>query len=293
MLANQKKVEYAAHAVISIILIALLIVASFFDQKISSALFSVNFISKIGAVLGKIPAYFIFAFAGAVLAKSASLKEKRYRTRLPLIMLYVIVTFMGSVMLGYSMVDDIVTNKLVKLLITGILTLLTMATVLSLVRLITADKINMLKKWAFTSLITIAVIIIAIAVIKISWGRVRYEDIVIGRGEFSPWYIPQGYTGSKSMPSGHVALSACLFLLVPMFRALPNMRSVAVGMVFISIAFTVAVAFSRIMGGHHFLSDVTVAIMISYITISVSNLISYGANADRYMLSQNNILNRL
>lgn len=293
MLANQKKVEYAAHAVISIILIALLIVASFFDQKISSALFSVNFISKIGAVLGKIPAYFIFAFAGAVLAKSASLKEKRYRTRLPLIMLYVIVTFMGSVMLGYSMVDDIVTNKLVKLLITGILTLLTMATVLSLVRLITADKINMLKKWAFTSLITIAVIIIAIAVIKISWGRVRYEDIVIGRGEFSPWYIPQGYTGSKSMPSGHVALSACLFLLVPMFRALPNMRSVAVGMVFISIAFTVAVAFSRIMGGHHFLSDVTVAIMISYITISVSNLIAYGANADRYMLSQNNILNRL
>lgn len=293
MLANQKKVEYAAHAVISIILIALLIVASFFDQKISSALFSVNFISKIGAVLGKIPAYFIFAFAGAVLAKSASLKEKRYRTRLPLIMLYVIVTFMGSVMLGYSMVDDIVTNKLVKLLITGILTLLTMATVLSLVRLITADKINMLKKWAFTSLITIAVIIIAIAVIKISWGRVRYEDIVIGRGEFSPWYIPQGYTGNKSMPSGHVALSACLFLLVPMFRALPNMRSVAVGMVFISIAFTVAVAFSRIMGGHHFLSDVTVAIMISYITISVSNLISYGTNADRYMLSQNNILNRL
>lgn len=293
MLANQKKVEYTAHAMISIILIALLIVASFFDQKISSALFSVNFISKIGAVLGKIPAYFIFAFAGAVLAKSASLKEKRYRTRLPLIMLYVIVTFMGSMMLGYSMVDDIVTNKWVKLLITGILTLLTMATVLSLVRLITADKINMLKKWAFTSLITIAVIIIAIAVIKISWGRVRYEDIVIGRGEFSPWYIPQGYTGSKSMPSGHVALSACLFLLVPMFRALPNMRSVAVGMVFISIAFTVAVAFSRIMGGHHFLSDVTVAIMISYITISVSNLIAYGANADRYMLSQNNILNRL
>lgn len=293
MLANQKKVEYTAHAMISIILIALLIVASFFDQKISSALFSVNFISKIGAVLGKIPAYFIFAFAGAVLAKSASLKEKRYRTRLPLIMLYVLVTFMGSMMLGYSMVDDIVTNKWVKLLITGILTLLTMATVLSLVRLITADKINMLKKWAFTSLITIAVIIIAIAVIKISWGRVRYEDIVIGRGEFSPWYIPQGYTGSKSMPSGHVALSACLFLLVPMFRALPNMRSVAVGMVFISIAFTVAVAFSRIMGGHHFLSDVTVAIMISYITISVSNLIAYGANADRYMLSQNNILNRL
>lgn len=293
MLANQKKVEYTAHAMISIILIALLIVASFFDQKISSALFSVNFISKIGAVLGKIPAYFIFAFAGAVLAKSASLKEKRYRTRLPLIMLYVIVTFMGSMMLGYSMVDDIVTNKWVKLLITGILTLLTMATVLSLVRLITADKINMLKKWAFTSLITIAVIIIAIAVIKISWGRVRYEDIVIGRGEFSPWYIPQGYTGSKSMPSGHVALSACLFLLVPMFRALPNMRSVAVGMVFISIAFTVAVAFSRIMGGHHFLSDVTVAIMISYITISVSNLIAYGSNADRYMLSQNNILNRL
>lgn len=293
MLANQKKVEYTTHAVISIILIALLIVASFFDQKISSALFSVNFISKIGAVLGKIPAYFIFAFAGAILAKSASLKEKRYRTRLPLIMLYILVSFMGSLMLGYSMVDDIVTNKWVKLLITGILTLLTMATVLSLVRLITADKINMLKKWAFTSLITIAVIIIAVSVIKISWGRVRYEDIVIGRGEFSTWYIPQGYTGNKSMPSGHVALSACLFLLVPLFRALPNMRSVAVGMIFISIAFTVAVAFSRIMGGHHFLSDVTVAIMISYITISVSNLIAYGSNADKYMLSQNNILNRL
>lgn len=293
MLANQKKVEYVAHAIISFILIALLIVASFFDQKISSALFSVNFISKIGAVLGKIPAYFIFAFAGAVLAKSASLKEKRYRARLPLIMLYLLVTIMGSAMLGFSMVDDIVTNKVVKLLIAGILSLLTMATVLSLVKLITADKINLLRKWAFTSLITIAVIIIAVAAIKLSWGRVRYEDIVTGQGAFSPWYIPQGYTGNKSMPSGHVALSACLFLLVPMFRALPNMHSVSIGMVFISVAFTVAVAFSRIMGGHHFLSDVTVAIIISYITISVSNLIAYGSKADKYLLSQNNILNRI
>lgn len=293
MLAQRKKVEYASHAIISLLLISLLIIASFFDQKISSTFYSVNFLSKIAAVVGKIPAYFIFAFAGAVLAKSASLKEKRYRSRMPLIVLYLFAALLGSLMLGYSMVDDIVNNKGLKLIIAAILMVLTMATVLSLVKLITADKINLLKKWAFTSLITVAVIIVAVAIIKLAWGRVRYEDIITGQGAFSPWYIPQGYTGHKSMPSGHVALSACLFLLVPMFRALPNMRSVSVGMVFISIAFTVAVAFARIMGGHHFLSDVTIAIIISYLTISISNLIAYGANADRYMLSQNNILNRL
>lgn len=293
MLAQRKKVEYASHAIISLILIALLVVASFFDQKISSTFYSVNFISKIAAVIGKIPAYFIFALAGAVLAKSASLKEKRYRTRMPLIAFYLFVTLVGSLMLGYSMVDDVVNKTSLKIIVALILMALTMATVLSLVKLITADKINLLKKWAFTSLITIAVIIIVVAVLKLAWGRVRYEDIVTGQGAFSPWYIPQGYTGNKSLPSGHVALSACLFLLVPMFRALPNLRSVSVGMVFISLAFTVAVAFARIMGGHHFLSDVTIAIIISYLTITVSNLIAYGANGDKFLLSQNNILNRL
>lgn len=293
MLAQRKKVEYASHAIISLILIALLVVASFFDQKISSTFYSVNFISKIAAVIGKIPAYFILALAGAVLAKSASLKEKRYRTRMPLIAFYLFVTLVGSLMLGYSMVDDVVNKTSLKIIVALILMALTMATVLSLVKLITADKINLLKKWAFTSLITIAVIIIVVAVLKLAWGRVRYEDIVTGQGAFSPWYIPQGYTGNKSLPSGHVALSACLFLLVPMFRALPNLRSVSVGMVFISLAFTVAVAFARIMGGHHFLSDVTIAIIISYLTITVSNLIAYGANGDKFLLSQNNILNRL
>lgn len=293
MLAQRKKVEYASHAIISLILISLLVVASFFDQKISETFYSVNFISKIAAVIGKIPAYFIFALAGAVLAKSASLKEKRYRTRMPLIVFYLFVTLVGSLMLGYSMVDDVVNKTSLKIIVALILTVLTMATVLSLVKLITADKINLLKKWAFTSLITIAVIIIVVAVLKLAWGRVRYEDIVTGQGAFSPWYIPQGYTGNKSLPSGHVALSACLFLLVPMFRALPNLRSVSVGMVFISIAFTVAVAFARIMGGHHFLSDVTIAIIISYLTITVSNLIAYGASGDKFLLSQNNILNRL
>lgn len=293
MLAQRKKVEYASHAIISLILISLLVVASFFDQKISATFYSVNFISKIGAVIGKIPAYFIFALAGAVLAKSASLKEKRYRTRMPLIVFYLFVTLVGSLMLGYSMVDDVVNKTSLKIIVALILMALTMATVLSLVKLITADKINLLKKWAFTSLITIAVIIIVVAVLKLAWGRVRYVDIVTGQGAFSPWYIPQGYTGNKSLPSGHVALSACLFLLVPMFRALPNLRSVSVGMVFISIAFTVAVAFARIMGGHHFLSDVTIAIIISYLTITVSNLIAYGANGDKFLLGQNNILNRL
>lgn len=293
MLAQRKKIEYASHAVISLILIALLVVASFFDQKISETFYSVNFISKIGAVIGKLPAYFIFALAGAILAKSAALKEKRYRTRTPLIVLYLFITLLGSLMLGYSMVDDVVHKTSLKIVVALILMVLTMATVLTLVKMITADKINLLKKWAFTSLITIAVIIIVVAVLKLAWGRVRYMDIVTGQGAFSPWYIPQGYTGNKSLPSGHVALSACLFLLVPMFRALPNLRSVSVGMVFISIAFTAAVAFARIMGGHHFLSDVTIAIIISYVTISVSDVIAYGSNGDKFLLNQNSILNRL
>lgn len=293
MLAQRKKIEYASHAVISLILIALLVVASFFDQKISETFYSVNFISKIGAVIGKLPAYFIFALAGAILAKSAALKEKRYRTRTPLIVLYLFIALLGSLMLGYSMVDDVVNKTSLKIVVALILMALTMATVLSLVKMITVDKINLLKKWSFTSLITIAVIIIVVAVLKLAWGRVRYVDIVTGQGAFSPWYIPQGYTGNKSLPSGHVALSACLFLLVPMFRALPNLRSVSVGMVFISIAFTAAVAFARIMGGHHFLSDVTIAIIIAYVTISVSDVIAYGSNGDKFLLNQNNILNRL
>ncbi len=102
---------------------------------------------------------------------------------------------------------------------------------------------------------------------KMIWGRPRFYVIANGDAEFRNWYEIAGFAirGDRfySFPSGHTqgaSASLFLFALPELFPSLPR-KSVVLPAV--SLLFIGFVAFSRIMAGMHFVSDVMAAFAIS------------------------------
>lgn len=290
-----KKLNYnlIAHGLLIAILATLIIVASFYDMAISDALNSHNAFTSIGSILGKTPAYLIAAFAGIILYKSARERDKTYSGRTLLMILYALVVIGASMMFGYAVADGAITSTKETIIVAVLLGLITALLFFITTKTISIDTVNRLKKWAFTALIAIAAIIIITSLVKIAWGRARYEDITDGAGAFTAWYVPNGYTGHKSMPSGHVALASTIFMLVPMFKALPGLHNIGNGVSVLSVVFVTIIALARIMGGHHFLSDVTISIIIGYAVMYVCSILAFGKHYDNFTFKQTNILSKL
>ena len=52
--------------------------------------------------------------------------------------------------------------------------------------------------------------------VKIAWGRVRFDDLGVDFRNatpalYTPWYVPNGPNGEKSFPSGHASMGAIMF----------------------------------------------------------------------------------
>lgn len=90
---------------------------------------------------------------------------------------------------------------------------------------------------------------------KLTWGRLRPRDG--GIVDFTPWYLPQFFTGNFSFPSGHTANATVIFSVVYYFRFLRGKAKKLVPLFYTVLAAWLAlVAFSRVVVGAHFLSDV-------------------------------------
>ena len=56
--------------------------------------------------------------------------------------------------------------------------------------------------------------VICIQGVKYFWGRFRFRELDTAFSQFTPWYLPQGITGSDSFPSGHAAMGWILLALL-------------------------------------------------------------------------------
>ncbi len=117
--------------------------------------------------------------------------------------------------------------------------------------------------------------IFVINVIKHLRGRKYYRHMVLNNdfSSFSQCFIPQGIAAGenfKSFPSGH-SINASIVMSIAFF---PFKKTSTSQKVFIGVAaYTVLVQFSRIMQGAHFLSDVTMGVIIGLLMIVLANKI--------------------
>ena len=118
-----------------------------------------------------------------------------------------------------------------------------------------------LRGIAMTAVLLSVFAILSVNLLKLIWGRVRFYDMLPDCTAFTPWYLPQGFTGNASFPSGHTA-NACTSLILWLF-AERSTHPVARRVLYLFPVFWITlVAFGRIMYGAHFASDVLVSILL-------------------------------
>lgn len=286
------KKQIIVHSLIGGMLILLLVVATFLDQKVAEYAYIGEGISVIGTVLGKLPAWIFFVMASTILFRSGLSREKRDKMRITLVIIYTMMIFGGAMMLGYSIVEDII-DDFYKYLVAGLIGGCVIILALMMSTKLTPDMVSRLKKWAIMAIIAVGVIVVLTAGIKLMWGRARYMEILTGDNTFTPWYQPRGLTGGTSMPSGHTSLAAAMFLLPLMFVCMPKMTAYAPTGAALALLFVIFVATTRVIGGYHFMSDVVISTIIAYLTISICGYIFFGRTLSNTTISEGNFLNKL
>lgn len=85
---------------------------------------------------------------------------------------------------------------------------------------------------------------------------------------FTPWYRigdDMGiYNRSDSFPSGHTTYSCTMFLSYILCRSYDKLKKFAPLALCLSFAYTVAIAYTRLVAGAHYLTDVAGAFIIGY-----------------------------
>ena len=125
-----------------------------------------------------------------------------------------------------------------------------------------------LQSWLFACGFGTAYMVIGniiINAIKFVFGRARFFDMAATGtfASFTPWYLPQWFTGETSFPSGHVfGASGILFLAVLMHVSGFGKAARNIGLVFM-YGYIFLMAYARVLIGKHFLSDVIASVIIT------------------------------
>ena len=144
------------------------------------------------------------------------------------------------------------------------------------------ERLSEYFKWA----VAVAVVVVATGVItfvaKEIFSRARYADVQGGVAQFAPWYDFVRVDGGDSMPSGHTAFTAVLFMMMPLCGINPRFAGRENTVTVVSVIATAVTAFSRITDGHHYLSDVAAAAFIAVAVQTVVIFVMYGKTLDKF-----------
>lgn len=130
-----------------------------------------------------------------------------------------------------------------------------------------SDKTQALQ-YILTIIISYTVIFAATEIMKNIWGRMRFFEMLNlnDYSGFTNWWVINGTPTSdifKSFPSGHTSAAASIFILLTItsYFKIEKVKSLQVFL----IAWPILVFISRILDGAHFLSDVSVGLLIAVI----------------------------
>ncbi len=111
-----------------------------------------------------------------------------------------------------------------------------------------------------------------IEIMKFLWGRVRFRDLLKAGSydAFTSWYHPNGVNGNKSFPSGHTAGAAMSYLMMLLPFVSPKWDKNKAWCFIIPLLHTGVVAYTRLVMGAHYLSDVIMGGIIGFTTVIIA-----------------------
>lgn len=245
---------------------AALAAAIFIDLKLDIAL---NNPENIFAVwfknTGEIPSRLICPLAGTILFYT-------YKDKLQQIAGFLI-TIGGSAYFGYYIGKHffLEENRMIFSLIYGIGFGIFCLIIGKFIKIPDKHK-NTIRQIAILSIIVMFIQITVIETVKYLWGRVRFRDLLAAGSynAFTPWYKINGINGNKSFPSGHTAGAAMSYLMM-FFPYLSKKWDKKYQLCFwLPCIYTCIVAFTRLIMGAHYLSDVTIGGVIGFTTVIIS-----------------------
>lgn len=134
------------------------------------------------------------------------------------------------------------------------ISLLLTAVLFFIVSKIPSKQLAVYRKGALASLFCLILLLLGVEILKSVFGRVRFRDMTEPFSQFTQWYVMNGPSSHKSFPSGHTANAAAVLCLTLTAQKKQTRQILWV----IGILYTIAMAFSRILAGAHFASDVLV-----------------------------------
>lgn len=135
-------------------------------------------------------------------------------------------------------------------------------------------KRTAVEKYFVTACHTVLAAFLTLVIIwafKLTWGRVRFRQLDGDLTRYTPWYLPRGYNGYFSFPSGHTANATVIFSLTYYLKFLPERLSWLKPVIYAALGVWIAaVAFSRVCVGAHYLSDVLFGMAITFVIVYFS-----------------------
>ncbi len=258
-----------------------IVLGSFYDLTISKAIVQTD--DKFSAfceTLGESIGYFIYALGGLLCFFGLFPRKKTvYKVLGVIIALLALggsIYYLGSHMTDNGTNHGIVMNKALSYSLSACLLLF--YSFLAILFLDHHNLDNCLKLGLIIFLASLLQLLL-INLLKKIGCRPRYRYLIdttlnTDGDTFLPWYLFQPFQKSgdnfKSWPSGHVGtatLTLMLTCLSPLFRF--RHKGIEYVTYFLTLSYTLLIAYTRIRCGAHFLSDVSTALLVSTLSISL------------------------
>lgn len=239
--------------IVIIIWAVLAIIFGFTDLNISIAVVdSASTWGNFGADYGEAPGYGLIAIALATFFGSYIKDVKKQK------ILGFIGVFVGILIIILTWGDNVSDQALGWTLVVSLLAYI--------IYTWNKDWKNYKKIASVISLLAVINPLIIVQVIKVLWGRVRFRDLAVDYSNFTPWFIPNGITGNHSFPSGHAAMGIMFLPLLILVKDRKNSDPIKILTYLLVIGWALFVAFSRVVVGAHYASDVLFSIGIGTVT---------------------------
>ncbi len=269
------KKTYTRAAQISLLaLLVLMLAGSFADLPLSRAVYPgrESSVGQFFAAFGELPAFLLISGCGVLLFVIRTRLRKSFDKLFIAVSVFLVAA--GIALAVHEASDNVpALPKAVALLVVVFSTVIGSVCLLLLSRGCQAKTV---VRFICTVLFVTIGTMLLVNIIKLPWGRARMRLIVSTGNEsyFTPWWkagtalkdmlVANGVSPDefRSFPSGHTACAACacLAILFPTlgkrFRG-REWRCFAAG-----VLWTLLVAFTRILMGAHFLTDVTFSCLV-------------------------------